>query len=73
MKPRHYLFAIVDGGGNVPPQLGTARRLVDRGHSVTVLAEDSVAPDVRATGAAPRRWVPRTKSTRPAPRTRSRS
>src|SRR5262245_29495572 len=57
MKPHRYLFAIVDGGGNVPPELGAARRLVDRGHSVTVLAEDSVAADARATGAAPRRWV----------------
>src|SRR5262245_3636010 len=57
MKPRRYLFAVVDGGGNVPPELGAARRLVERGHSVTVLAEDSVAADVRAAGAALRRWV----------------
>ena len=57
MKPRRYLFAVVDGGGNVPPELGAARRLLERGHSVTVLAEDSVIADVRATGAAVRRWV----------------
>jgi MGT family glycosyltransferase len=49
---RHtYLFALVDGGGTVPPELGTVRRLVERGHRVTVLAEDSMAPDVAATGA----------------------
>jgi hypothetical protein len=51
MKTHRYLFATVDGGGNVPPELSAARRLVDRGHLVTVLAEDSVAAEVRATGA----------------------
>src|SRR5262249_46787489 len=56
MKPRRYLFAVVDGGGNVPPELGAARRLVERGHAVTVLAEDSIASDVRATGATLRPW-----------------
>jgi len=54
---RRYLLAIVDGGGNVPPELHVARRLVERGHSVTVLAEDSVADEVRATGAVLRRWA----------------
>jgi UDP:flavonoid glycosyltransferase YjiC (YdhE family) len=57
MKPRRYLFAVVDGGGNVPPELSAARRLVARGHAVTVLAEDSVASEVRGTGAALRRWA----------------
>src|SRR5262245_675782 len=57
MKPHRYLFAVVDGGGNVPPELGAARRLVERGHAVTVLAEDSVASEVRATGAVLRRWA----------------
>ena len=54
---RRYLMAIVDGGGNVPPELHVARRLVERGHQVTVLAEDSIADDVRATGAVIRRWT----------------
>jgi UDP:flavonoid glycosyltransferase YjiC (YdhE family) len=57
MTPRPYLFALVDGGGNVPPELAAARRLVERGHAVTVLADDSVASDVRSTGANLRRWV----------------
>jgi MGT family glycosyltransferase len=57
MKPHRYLFAVVDGGGNVPPELSAASRLVERGHAVTVLAEDSVASEVRATGAALRRWA----------------
>ncbi|OHV35983.1 MULTISPECIES: nucleotide disphospho-sugar-binding domain-containing protein [Pseudofrankia] len=54
---RTYLFALTDGGGGtVAPELGVARRLVDRGHRVTVLAEDSMAPAVAATGAAFQRW-----------------
>jgi MGT family glycosyltransferase len=57
MKPRSYLFALVDGGGNVPPELSAVGRLVERGHVVTVLAEDSVANEVRATGARLRPWV----------------
>jgi UDP:flavonoid glycosyltransferase YjiC (YdhE family) len=54
---RNYLFALVDGGGTVPPELGTVRRLVERGHRVTVLAEDSMAEQVRGTGATFRPWT----------------
>lgn len=54
---RRYLVALVDGGGNVPPELYAVRRLVERGHQVTVLAEDSTADEVRATGASLRRWM----------------
>lgn len=53
---RTYLFALVDGGGTVPPELGAVRRLVERGHRVTVLAEESMAEDVAATGAAYLPW-----------------
>jgi MGT family glycosyltransferase len=52
-----YLFALVDGGGTVPPELGAARRLVERGHDVTVLAEDSMRADVDAAGARFRPWT----------------
>ena len=55
--PRTYLFALVDGGGTVPPELGTVRRLVERGHHVTVVAEDSMAEDVAATGAVYVPWT----------------
>ena len=51
-----YLFALVDGGGTVPPELGAVRRLVERGHRVAVLAEDSMADDVAATGAEMIPW-----------------
>ena len=54
---RKYLFALVDGGGTVPPELGAVRRLVDRGHHVTVLGEDSMVADVHASGALFRPWT----------------
>jgi MGT family glycosyltransferase len=54
---RRYLAALIDGGGNITPELHAAQRLVARGHHVTVLADDSVAADVAATGAKCRRWA----------------
>jgi UDP:flavonoid glycosyltransferase YjiC (YdhE family) len=51
-----YLFAIWDGGGTVPPQLGLARRLVERKHEVVVLGDPSLRDDVGAVGAAFRPW-----------------
>ncbi|POH59281.1 glycosyltransferase [Arthrobacter glacialis] len=53
---RKYLFALTDGGGTVPPELGVARRLVDRGHHVTVLADESMGGQTRGTGAAFLPW-----------------
>ncbi|MEC3913636.1 glycosyltransferase [Nocardia sp. CDC160] len=46
-----YLVALTGSGGTVPPELGVVRRLVRRGHRVTVLAEESLAEAVAATGA----------------------
>lgn len=57
MSPRQYLFALIDGGGNVPAELSAARRLVERGHRTTVITEDSTIDEVRATGADIRRWL----------------
>ena len=53
---RRYLFTLVDGGGTVPPELGTVQRLVERGHDVTVIVEESMLNDARQTGAAVRTW-----------------
>ena len=53
----NYLFALVDGGGTVPPELGIVRRLVERGHDVVVLAEDSMRTDVDVSGATFRPWT----------------
>jgi UDP:flavonoid glycosyltransferase YjiC (YdhE family) len=57
MSGHRYLVALVDGGGTVPPELGAVRRLVERGHTVTVLAEDSMAAEVATTGATFRPWL----------------
>jgi MGT family glycosyltransferase len=57
MSPYRYLVALVDGGGTVPPELGAVRRLVDRGHKVTVLTEASTLDEVLATGATPMAWT----------------
>lgn len=54
----HYLFALTDGGGTVPPEVGVARRLVDRGHRVRVLAEASMENEIRAIGAEFAPWDP---------------
>ncbi|GAA1752453.1 glycosyltransferase [Agromyces humatus] len=50
--PRTYLFTLTDAGGTVPPELGVVRRLVERGHRVTVVADESIADQVRRSGAA---------------------
>lgn len=48
---RSYLFVTWEGGGNVGPVLGTARRLIDRGHRVAVLAEPCLRPVAEQIGA----------------------
>lgn len=50
-KPLSYLFVTWDGGGNVPPVLGVARRLAERGHLVHVLTEPLLEEAVREVGA----------------------
>jgi UDP:flavonoid glycosyltransferase YjiC (YdhE family) len=51
-----YLFALVDAGGTVPPELGAVRRLVERGHRVDVIGEDSMREEVLAAGARFTAW-----------------
>jgi hypothetical protein len=46
-----YLFAIWDGGGTVPPELGLASRLVQRGHHVVVLGDPTLEQGAVAVGA----------------------
>jgi MGT family glycosyltransferase len=52
----HVLMALWDGGGTVPAEVGTARRLVDAGHRVTVIGEPSMEVAVRDAGARFRCW-----------------
>ncbi|WP_400994923.1 glycosyltransferase [Agromyces sp. GXQ0307] len=53
---RTYLFALTDAGGTVPPEVGVVRRVVDRGHRVTALADETMAAKVERAGAAVRIW-----------------
>lgn len=55
---RSYLFVTWEGGGNVPPVLGLARRLAARGHTVRVLTEPCLERAVREAGA---RFLPFTR------------
>src|SRR5687768_9237553 len=50
------LMALWDGGGTVPVELGTARRLVEAGHRVTAIAEPSMEAAVRRAGARFTSW-----------------
>lgn len=52
-----YLFAIWDGGGAVAPELGVARRLIENGHQVRVLADPTLRAQVAAVGATFSPWV----------------
>ena len=46
------LFVIVDGGGNIPPQLAVARALQARGVEVHVLGHSGIRERVEAAGLA---------------------
>jgi MGT family glycosyltransferase len=50
-EPQSYIFTIWEGGGNVPPQLALARRMVQRGHRVRVMSDLCNQDEVRASGA----------------------
>ena len=64
---RHYLFAMWDGAGTVPPELSVARALIERGHGVTVLGDPTIEPEATAAGAGFRPWheAPHLRSRRP--------
>ncbi len=51
-----FLFAMWEGGGTLPPQLAVARRLLDRGHSVHVVADPTVEDDALAAGCTFSAW-----------------
>jgi UDP:flavonoid glycosyltransferase YjiC (YdhE family) len=55
---RSYLFVTWEGGGNVPPVLGLARRMAERGHRVRVLTEPCLRTAVEESGA---QFVPFTR------------
>jgi MGT family glycosyltransferase len=50
--PKQFLFVDWEGGGNLPPALTVARRLVERGHTVRFLGEPCNQQEIEATGSA---------------------
>ncbi|HYV66181.1 MAG TPA: nucleotide disphospho-sugar-binding domain-containing protein, partial [Myxococcales bacterium] len=64
---KRFLLATWDGGGNVPPAMGLARRLVEHGHPVRILADPTLADEARRCGAEHTPWAsaPHRKTTRP--------
>lgn len=55
-QPRSFLFTMWEGGGTLPPELGVARRLLERGHRVHVLADPTVEDDALAAGCTFSPW-----------------
>jgi len=50
MTRKRFLFVDWEGGGNLPPALSVARRLVERGHAVRFLGEPCNREEIEATG-----------------------
>ncbi|MBK7862716.1 MAG: glycosyltransferase family 1 protein [Archangiaceae bacterium] len=67
MTTRHFMFAMWEGGGNVPPLLGVARTLLARGHTVTVLGDPTIEAEAQRAGCGFRPWrtAPHRTSLRP--------
>ena len=55
-RPRRYLLALWEGGGNIPPELGVARRLIARGHQVHVLGDPTIEVAAEAGGCSFSPW-----------------
>ncbi len=55
-RSRRFLLTLWDGGGNVPPELGVARRVVERGHRVQVLGDPTFADAAEAAGCSFSSW-----------------
>ena len=56
MTTKRYLFALWEGGGTLPPELGVASRLIERGHEVLVIADPTVEDDAQAAGCTFTPW-----------------
>jgi MGT family glycosyltransferase len=54
--PRRFVLSMWEGGGTIPPELGVARRLLERGHEVHVVADPTVEQRARALGCAFTPW-----------------
>jgi MGT family glycosyltransferase len=54
--PRRFLLVMWEGGGTVPPELGIARRLLERGHLVHVLGDPTIQGRAEALGCSFSAW-----------------
>jgi MGT family glycosyltransferase len=65
---RRFLITMWEGGGTIPPELGVARRLINRGHTVHVLADPTIQERAEAFGCtfSPWRRAPHRTSLDPA-------
>jgi MGT family glycosyltransferase len=55
-SPRRFLLTMWEGGGTVPPELGVARRLLERGHAVHVMGDPTIAERAEAIGCGFSPW-----------------
>jgi UDP:flavonoid glycosyltransferase YjiC (YdhE family) len=55
-RSRRYLLELWEGGGNIPPELGVARRLIARGHQVHVLGDPTIKVAAEAGGCSFSPW-----------------
>jgi MGT family glycosyltransferase len=67
-RSQRFLMAMWEGGGNIPPEIGVARRLVHRGHTVHVLADPTIRTAAEEAGCtfSPWRRAPHRTSLEPA-------
>lgn len=57
LERRSYLLAMWEGGGTIPPQLGVARRLLERGHRVHVLGDPTIEGPAHRIGCGFTPWI----------------
>ena len=57
MAHHRFLLAMWEGGGNVPPELGVARQLVHRGHTVHILGDPTIEASADGAGCTFSPWV----------------
>jgi hypothetical protein len=53
---RRFLLTMWEGGGTIPPQLGVAHRLLERGHLVHVLGDPTIEQRAAALGCSFSAW-----------------
>jgi MGT family glycosyltransferase len=53
---RRFLLVMWEGGGTIPPELGIARRLLERGHHVHVLGDPTIARRAESLGCSFSAW-----------------